>query len=42
MDLKFILLFRILFLSLANAGLNFYISQQESLRVLGIEACILT
>ncbi|EFX86645.1 hypothetical protein DAPPUDRAFT_307904 [Daphnia pulex] len=33
-----IVFFFLLFLSLANAGLNFYISQQESFRVLGLVA----
>lgn len=35
MGYNLIVFFFLLFLSLANAGLNFYISQQESFRVLG-------
>jgi hypothetical protein len=35
MGYNLIVFFFLLFFSLANAGLNFYISQQESFRVLG-------
>ncbi|XP_046452287.1 tyrosine-protein kinase RYK-like isoform X2 [Daphnia pulex] len=38
MGYNLIVFFFLLFFSLANAGLNFYISQQESFRVLGLVA----